>query len=77
MIEVRNEFRVPADPETVYDYLLALEQVGECIPGAQVGPAGDDGAHPAQIAVKLGPMRFSSSVSRSPPTTCRCSRSSP
>ena len=59
MIEVRNEFRVPADPETVYDYLLALEQVGECIPGAQVGPAGDDGAHPAQIAVKLGPMRFS------------------
>ena len=58
MIEVRNEFSVPADPGTVYDYLLALEQVGECIPGAQVGPPGDDGAHPAEIAVKLGPMRF-------------------
>jgi uncharacterized protein len=58
VIEVTNEFRVPADPGTVYDYLLALEQVGECIPGAQVGPAGDDGAHPAEIAVKLGPMRF-------------------
>jgi carbon monoxide dehydrogenase subunit G len=59
VIEVRNEFRVPADPGTVYDYLLELERVGECIPGAQVGPAGDDGAHPAEIAVKLGPMRFS------------------
>jgi uncharacterized protein len=58
VIEVTNEFRVPADPGTVYDYLLALEQVGECIPGAQVGPAGDDGAHPAEIALKLGPMRF-------------------
>jgi uncharacterized protein len=58
VIEVRNEFRVPADPGTVYDYLLELEQVGQCIPGAQVGPAGDDGAHPAEIAVKLGPMRF-------------------
>jgi uncharacterized protein len=58
VIEVRNEFSVPADPGTVYDYLLALEQVGECIPGAQVGPPGDDGAHPAEIAVKLGPMRF-------------------
>jgi uncharacterized protein len=58
VIEVRNEFSVPADPGTVYDYLLALEQVGECIPGAQVGPAGDDGAHPAEIALKLGPMRF-------------------
>lgn len=58
MIEVKNEFRVPADPGTVYDYLLELEAVGHCIPGAQVGPADDDGAHPAEIAVKLGPMRF-------------------
>jgi carbon monoxide dehydrogenase subunit G len=58
MIEIQNEFRVPADPGTVYDYLLQLEQVGQCIPGAQVGPAGDDGAHPAEIVVKLGPMRF-------------------
>ena len=58
MIEIRNEFTVPADPATVYDYLLELEQVGQCIPGAQVGPAGDDGAHAAEIVVKLGPMRF-------------------
>jgi uncharacterized protein len=58
VIEIENEFRVPADPGAVYDYLLQLEQVGQCIPGAQVGPAGDDGAHPAEIVVKLGPMRF-------------------
>jgi uncharacterized protein len=58
VIEIQNEFRVPADPGTVYDYLLELEQVGQCIPGARVGPAGDDGAHPAEIVVKLGPMRF-------------------
>jgi uncharacterized protein len=58
VIEIRNEFSVPAAPGAVYDYLLQLEQVGECIPGAQVGPAGDDGAHAAEIAVKLGPMRF-------------------
>jgi uncharacterized protein len=58
VIEIENEFRVPADAETVYGYLLQLEQVGQCIPGAQIGPAGDDGAHPAEIAVKLGPMRF-------------------
>jgi carbon monoxide dehydrogenase subunit G len=58
VLEIQNEFRVPADPGTVYDYLLQLEQVGQCIPGAQVGPAGDDGEHPAEILVKLGPMRF-------------------
>ena len=58
MIEIQNEFRVAADPGTVYDFLLQLEEVGQCIPGGQVGAAGDDGAHPAEILVKLGPMRF-------------------
>jgi len=58
VIEIQSEFRVPADPGAVYDYLLQLEQVGQCIPGAQIGPAGDDGAHAAEIVVKLGPMRF-------------------
>lgn len=57
-IEITNEFRVPAEPATVYDFLLRLEDVGGCIPGGSVGPAGDDGAHPAEIVVKLGPMRF-------------------
>jgi hypothetical protein len=42
----------------VYDFLLQLEEVGGCIPGGKVGPAGDDGGHPAEIVVKLGPMRF-------------------
>jgi uncharacterized protein len=58
VIEIANEFRVPADPGAVYDYLLQLEQVGECIPGGKVGPAGEDGRHPAEVVVKLGPMRF-------------------
>jgi carbon monoxide dehydrogenase subunit G len=58
VIEIENEFRVPADPGAVYDFLLDLEQVGGCIPGASVGSADDDGAHPAEIVVKLGPMRF-------------------
>jgi carbon monoxide dehydrogenase subunit G len=58
VVEIRNEFRVPADPGRVYDFLLELEEVGACIPGATVGPAAADGAHPAEIVVKLGPMRF-------------------
>jgi uncharacterized protein len=58
VIEIANEFRVPADPAAVYDYLLQLEQVGGCIPGGKIGPAGADGRHPAEVVVKLGPMRF-------------------
>jgi carbon monoxide dehydrogenase subunit G len=58
VIEIENDFSVPAHPDVVYDYLLQLEEVGQCIPGGRVGPAGDDGAHPAEVVVKLGPMRF-------------------
>lgn len=58
MIQIANEFKVPAAPASVYDFLLRLEEVGGCIPGGSVGPAGEDGAHPAEIVVKLGPMRF-------------------
>jgi uncharacterized protein len=57
-MEIRNEFSVAAPPATVYAALLDLERVGPTIPGATIGPAGEDGAHPASIAVKLGPMRM-------------------
>lgn len=58
MIEIANDFAVPAGPRAVYDFLLDLEQMGGCIPGGRLGPKGDDGSHPAEIVVKLGPMRF-------------------
>jgi carbon monoxide dehydrogenase subunit G len=57
-MEIRNTFAVAAPPERVYDALVDLERVGPSIPGATIGAAHDDGAHPAQIAVKLGPMRM-------------------
>ncbi len=59
MIEIANDFRVPAAPGAVDDFLVDLERVGGCIPGGEVGPAQEDSSHPVQIAVKLGPMRFS------------------
>ena len=57
-MEIASEFTVGAAPAEVYAALLDLERVGPCIPGASVGPAGSDGAHPAEIAVRLGPMRL-------------------
>jgi carbon monoxide dehydrogenase subunit G len=58
VIEIENEFSVPADPAAVYRFLLDLERVGGCIPGGRVGAPDPNGAHPAEVAVKLGPMRF-------------------
>jgi len=57
-MEIRNSFVVDAPPERVYEMLVDLERVGPAIPGATIGAAREDGAHPAQIVVKLGPMRM-------------------
>jgi carbon monoxide dehydrogenase subunit G len=35
VIEIENDFRVPADPRAVYDFLLDLKAVGGCIPPAR------------------------------------------
>jgi carbon monoxide dehydrogenase subunit G len=57
-MQIANEFTVGADPQVVYETLLDFERVGPCIPGATVGPADAEGAHPAEIAVRLGPMKL-------------------
>jgi len=57
-MQLTSEFTVQASPATVYPVLLDFERIGPCVPGASVGPAGEDGAHQAEIAVRLGPMRL-------------------
>lgn len=58
-MKIENDFEVPADPAETFGLLVDLERVGACIPGGEVGPAGEDGSHPVAVAVKLGPMRMS------------------
>jgi carbon monoxide dehydrogenase subunit G len=57
-MRIVNEFEVPAAPPDTYELLVDLERVASCIPGGEVGARGDDGSHPASIAVALGPMRM-------------------
>lgn len=57
-MRITSEFTVAAAPAAVYETLLDFERVGPCIPGATVESAADDGSHPAEIAVRLGPMRL-------------------
>ena len=57
-MEIHSEFSVGAAPATVYEALLDLERVGPCIPGAEIGAADADGGYPAEIAVRVGPMRL-------------------
>ncbi|MCD6727526.1 MAG: SRPBCC family protein [Solirubrobacteraceae bacterium] len=57
-MEIRNTLSVSAPPQSVFEALVDLERIGPCIPGATIGPAREDGAYPAEIAVRLGPMRM-------------------
>lgn len=57
-MKIENEFDVPAGPDETYELLIDLERIGTCVPGGEVGPAGEDGSHPVAVAVKLGPMKM-------------------
>lgn len=57
-MRVEKDFTMPAPPAQAYELLVDLERVGPCIPGGEVGSRGEDGSHPAKIAVRLGPMRL-------------------
>jgi carbon monoxide dehydrogenase subunit G len=53
-----NSASLTQDPDRVYGFLLDLDAVAPCIPGATLGPAGADGSREATVLVRLGPMRF-------------------
>ena len=57
-MRIERDFEVPAAAPETYALLIDLERVAACIPGGEVGPREDDGSHPAEITVKLGPMRM-------------------
>jgi carbon monoxide dehydrogenase subunit G len=54
-----EQFCLNLEPDVAYELLLDLDQVVPCLPGAQLGGERDDGSRVLQMAVKLGPMRFS------------------
>ena len=57
-MQLRNEFTLAAEPDEAYRFLLDLERVAPCIPGAEIGSGNSDGSYPATINVKLGPIRL-------------------
>lgn len=57
-MELRNEFSLPADAGEAYRFLLDLERVAPCLPGAEIDRESGDGSYPASITVKLGPIRL-------------------
>jgi uncharacterized protein len=57
MIEIRERFDVPAEPERVWEVLSDPDAVVGCVPGASIVGRADDGSLDTSVAVKFGPTR--------------------
>ena len=57
-MEIATTFTILLPADEAYRFLLDLEQVAPCVPGAELGPAAPDGTYPANVTVRLGPMRL-------------------
>jgi uncharacterized protein len=61
---IENEFRVPATPDESWAYLLDVERIAPCMPGAELTEVVDDRTWRGRMRMKLGPvaMTFSGTV---------------
>src|SRR5256885_16968223 len=57
-MEISTRFTILLPADEAYRFLLDLEQVAPCVPGGELGPAAADGTYPANVTVRLGPMRL-------------------
>ena len=55
-MEIENEFDVPAPVEHVWTYLLDVERVVPCMPGAELTEVIDDHTWKGKVNMKLGPV---------------------
>jgi uncharacterized protein len=55
-VEIENEFDVPAPVDHVWTYLLDVERVAPCMPGAELTEVVDDHTWKGKVNMKLGPV---------------------
>lgn len=58
-MEIENTFTVAATPDTVYAYLLDVNQVAGCVPGAQLSEIVDPTTFKGKVRIKVGPVTVS------------------
>ncbi len=62
MIEVNERIDVPAPPHAVWELLSNPPAVVDCVPGAALGDAQEDGSYDATMVVKFGPAKITFSA---------------
>ncbi|HET7870447.1 MAG TPA: SRPBCC family protein [Actinomycetota bacterium] len=56
---IENEFQVPATIDRAWAYLLDVEEIAPCAPGAELTEVVDDHTWKGKINLKLGPIALS------------------
>ena len=56
---LENSFEVPAGIERTWDYLLDVERVVPCMPGAELTETVDETHWKGKVTIKLGPVKMS------------------
>jgi len=55
-VKLENSFVVSADADRVWNYLLDVERVAPCMPGAEITETIDERTWKGRVSVKLGPV---------------------
>jgi len=65
-VEIKDSFDVDAPPEQVWEFLLDVERVAPCMPGAELTEVIDDETWGGRVRMKIGPvtMKYSGRVKR-------------
>jgi uncharacterized protein len=58
-MELHNDFEVPAPVDAVWAYMLDVERVAPCMPGAELTEVVDDRNWKGKVTVKVGPVSMS------------------
>jgi len=55
-MELHDQFEVPSPIDGVWDYLLDVERIAPCMPGAELTEVVDDHTWKGKVTVKVGPV---------------------
>ena len=55
-MKITQEFVVARPPQVVWEFFQDVPSVADCLPGAELTGANDDGSYAGQLSAKMGPM---------------------
>jgi carbon monoxide dehydrogenase subunit G len=58
-MQIENSFAVKAAPERVYEFLLDVNNVVRCVPGAELSEVVDPNTFKGKVRIKVGPVTVS------------------